>query len=470
MQRFTIEGGRPLVGSVVASGAKNAALPILAASILASEPVTIARVPRLTDVATMLRLLESLGARHSTISLGTTAGLPSSALTIDARSLTSTAPAQRFVQRMRASFCVLGPLLARHGHARVPLPGGCRIGPRPVDLHLRGLAALGADIRVVDGLVIARAPRLRGARLSLVGPHGSTVTGTANVLCAAVLARGTTIIQGAAIEPEITDLVRFLNSLGARIDGLGTATLEIHGVEQLGGGSHELIADRIEAATLLAAGLITAGRVTVECIEPAHLTALLEVFADMGAVVDVAADRVTVSRRGRLRPSHVTARPYPGVPTDMQAQLMALASLADGTSHIADAVFRERFRHVPQLRRLGAQLEKGTGIISVPRLTALGATAGLPSSASIGRTSPDHSGITIRGVAQLRGTRVVASDLRASAALVLVALAAHGTTHVERLHHLDRGYEGLEQKLRSLGATIRRETSSDLLVAAGRLN
>ena len=466
MQRFTIEGGRPFVGSVVASGAKNAALPILAASILASEPITLARVPRLTDVATMLRLLESLGAhiekgtgiisvRSATnaghrgaemipvpfsVTMGATAGLPSSAVTIDARSLTGTAPAERFVQRMRASFCVLGPLLARHGHARVPLPGGCRIGPRPVDLHLRGLAALGADIRVVDGLVIARAPRLRGARLSLVGPHGPTVTGTANVLCAATLARGTTIINGAAIEPEIADLGRFLNTLGARIDGLGTDTLEVRGVEQLGGGAHELIADRIEAATLLAAGLITAGRVTVECIDPTHLTALLEVFAQMGADVDVAADRVTISRSDRLRPINVTARPYPGVPTDMQAQLMALATLADGTSHIADAVFRERFRHVTQLRRLGARIEQCCDDVS------------------------------IRGVAQLHGARVVASDLRASAALVLAALAAEGVTHVERLHHLDRGYERLEQKLRSLGATICRESSRDLLVAAGRLN
>ncbi len=527
MQRFTIIGGRPLIGSVVASGAKNAALPILAASILASEPVTIARLPRLTDVTTMLRLLESLGARvisgtgvvsprtmtwvarplaagsrsdkkpsgldaadkltrheqllvasppdceqsghpgHDHLSIpGATAGLPSSAVTIDTRLITSTAPAERFVQRMRASFCVLGPLLARHGRAMVPLPGGCRIGPRPVDLHLRGLAALGADLRVVDGLVIARAPRLRGARLSLAGPHGPTVTGTANVLCAATLARGTTIIEGAAIEPEIVDLGRFLNTLGARIDGLGTATLEVRGVEQFGGGSHELIADRIEAATLLAAGLITAGRVTVERVEPAHLSAVLEVFAEMGADVEVAADRVTVSRRDdscsekshqdhahrrRLRPIDVTARPYPGVPTDMQAQLMALAAVAAGTSTIADAVFGERFRHVPQLRRLGAQLEKGTGIISDPR--SMVGVADWPEMIPV----PFSEGITIHGVPQLHGTRVVASDLRASAALVLAALAAHGTTHVERLHHLDRGYEGLEQKLRSLGATIVRQ-------------
>jgi UDP-N-acetylglucosamine 1-carboxyvinyltransferase len=402
-------------------------------------------------------------------------------VTIDARPLASTAPTERFVQRMRASFCVLGPLLARHGRARVPLPGGCRIGPRPVDLHLKGLTALGADIRVVDGLVIARAARLRGARLSLVGPHGPTVTGTANVLCAATLARGTTIVEGAAIEPEIVDLARFLNSLGARIEGLGTPTLEIRGVDQLGGARHELIADRIEAATLLAAGLITAGRVTVERIDPAHLTAVLEVFADMGADVDVAADRVTVSRydhsghdpshSARLRPIDVTARPYPGVPTDMQAQLMALAAVADGTSTVADAVFGERFRHVPQLRRMGARLDSGTGVAS--RRTSFdspGATAGLPSSVSLEPALVHDGGITIRGVAQLRGARVVASDLRASAALVLAALAARGTTHVERLHHLDRGYEGLEQKLRSLGATIRRESSRDLLVAAGRLN
>ena len=489
MQRFTIIGGRPLIGSVVASGAKNAALPILAASILASEPVTLSRVPRLTDVTTMLRLLESLGAgistgagvvsrsesrkekgtgiisaaQHLTCGAKSTEMIPVPfSVAIDTRLITSTAPAERFVQRMRASFCVLGPLLARHGRARVPLPGGCRIGPRPVDLHLHGLAALGADLHVVDGLVIARAARLRGARLSLAGSHGPTVTGTANVLCAATLARGTTIIEGAAIEPEIVDLGRFLNTLGARIEGLGTATLEVRGVEQLGGGSHELIADRIEAATLLAAGLITAGCVTVECIEPAHLTAVLDVFAEMGADVDVAADRVTVSRRddsgsershhdhtqcSRLRPIDVTARPYPGVPTDMQAQLMALAAVADGTSTIADAVFRERFRHVPQLRRLGARIEKGTGIISdqsaSPTVDRRAEMIPVP--------------FSIHGVPQLHGSRVVASDLRASAALVLAALAAQGTTHVERLHHLDRGYEGLEQKLRSLGATIVRQ-------------
>ena len=438
MQRFTIQGGRPLVGSVTASGAKNAALPILAATILAGEPVTIARVPQLTDVHTMLRLLKSLGARQTTIPSGATAGLPSSAITVDARSLNGSAPPERFVRRMRASFCVLGPLLARHGRAMVPLPGGCRIGPRPVDLHLRGLAALGADIRVVDGLVIARAARLRGARQSLIGPHGPTVTGTANVLCAAVLARGTTIIEGAAIEPEITDLVRFLNSLGARIDGAGTATFEIRGVEQLGGARHELIADRIEAGTLLAAGLATGGRVTVEHVEPAHLAAVLEVLSAMGADVSIAADNVTVASRGRLRPINFTARPYPGVPTDLQAQLMALAALADGTSQITDAVFPERFGHVRQLRRLGAQLAQCA------------------------------NGVTIRGAQRLHGSRVLATDLRASAALVLAALAARGTSHVERLQHLDRGYERLEEKLRTLGADIRREAipSRDVLLAA----
>ncbi|MBX9790956.1 MAG: UDP-N-acetylglucosamine 1-carboxyvinyltransferase [Pirellulales bacterium] len=438
MQQFTIIGGRPLVGSVAASGAKNAALPILAASILASEPVTVSRMPRVTDVYTMLRLLQSLGAPQSTISACATAGLSDSAVTIDPRTLTRAAPAARYVRRMRASFCVLGPLLARHGRAVVPLPGGCRIGPRPVDLHLRGLAALGADIRVVDGLVIARAARLRGARVSLIGPHGPTVTGTANVLCAAVLARGATIIEGAAIEPEITDLVRFLNSLGARIDGAGTAMLEIRGVEQLGGARHELIADRIEAGTLLAAGLATCGRVTVERIDPNHLSAVLEAFARMGAEIEVSVDRVTVSRRGRIHPINFTARPYPGVPTDLQAQLMALAVLADGTSQIADSVFPERFAHVQQLRRMGAQ------------------------------STQRANGVTIRGVQQLHGARVVASDLRASAALVLSALAARGTSHVERLHHLDRGYERLEDKLWSLGANIRRESipSRDVLLAA----
>jgi UDP-N-acetylglucosamine 1-carboxyvinyltransferase len=298
----------------------------------------------------------------------------------------------------------------------------------PVDLHLRGLAALGAEIRVVDGLVIGRANRLRGARVLMTGPNGSTVTGTANLLCAATLARGTTEIRGAAIEPEIVDLGRFLKSLGARIAGLGTPTIEVRGVEQLRGGTHELIADRIEAATLLAAGLATGGQVTVERVEPDHLTSVLQVFDDMGGDIDVAVDRVTASRRGRLRPVDITALPYPGVPTDMQAQLMALTALAEGTSRIADAVFPERFHHARQLQRLGACLERGTG------------------------------STVVRGVGQFRGARVVASDLRASAALVLAGLAGRGVTRVERLHHLDRGYEDLEAKLRLLGASIQRDS------------
>ncbi|MGD9647541.1 MAG: UDP-N-acetylglucosamine 1-carboxyvinyltransferase [Pirellulales bacterium] len=402
MQRLKIHGGRPLLGSVVASGSKNAALPILAASILASEPVTVTRLPRLSDVATMLRLLRSLGVRVDSgtgvVSRSASAGsdkdsrrrtpvpfapemipVPFS-VSIDPRTLASAAPPQHFVRRMRASFCVLGPLLARRGRAAVALPGGCRIGPRPVDLHLRGLAALGAEIQVVDGLVIARANRLRGARVSLTGPHGSTVTGTANVLCAAVLARGTTVIEGAATEPEIVDLGGFLQSLGARIEGLGTATIAVCGVDQLSGGTHELIADRIEAATLLAAGLATGGQVTVECVVPEHLAAVLEVFADLGAAIEVADDRVTVERRGPLRPATLTALPYPGVPTDMQAQLTTLAALANGTSRIADAVFPERFHHVRQLRRMRADID----------------------------LSP--AGAVVRGVGSLCGARVDAGD------------------------------------------------------------
>ena len=327
---------------------------------------------------------------------------------------------------MRASFCVLGPLLARRGRAVVPLPGGCNIGHRPVDLHLKGLAALGADIHLEHGYVMAAARRLAGATIHLGGPNGPTVTGTANVLSAAVLARGVTIIHGAAVEPEIVDLGEFLIALGSRIEGLGTPTLRIVGVDQLGGTTHPLIPDRIEAATLLMAAAITGGSTTIVGIVPEHLTSVLTMLNAAGAEVAVGPGRVSIAATGRLRAVDVVAQPYPGLPTDVQAQWTALMSVADGTTTVRDRVFPGRMLHVAELNRLGAKI------------------------------TCDGRAATIQGVPCLSGARVTARDLRASAALVLAGLAAKGRTAVDHVHHLDRGYQRLDWKLRQLGACIER--------------
>jgi UDP-N-acetylglucosamine 1-carboxyvinyltransferase len=436
MDVLRITGGRPLCGSVAVGGAKNAVLPIMAAALLADEPITLAAAPDLTDVATMASLLDRLGVHCER--KGSQLGIQ----TIDRRPVR--APYDT-VRRMRASFCVLGPLLSRRGRAVVALPGGCRIGARGVDLHLRGLAALGADIRVERGYVVAQARRLQGARISMTGPRGPTVTGTANLLAAATLAKGETVLCGAALEPEVVDLGNFLNTLGARIEGLGSSTLRIVGVEQLGGGDYRVIPDRIEAATLLIAGVITGGSIRVTGVVPAHLESVLSVLRIAGATIEVGPDWVAAKSSGRLRPIRLAAEPYPGVPTDVQAQFTALAATASGTSHIADQVFPERFAHVRQLARLGARMRLAEGRVAV------------------------------RGVPQLHGADVVASDLRATAALVLAGLAANGTTTVHQFEHLDRGYEGLERKLRQLGADIERlpfNKRCELLVRrrAARLN
>lgn len=418
MDAFSITGGVPLSGTVTASGAKNAALPIMAAAILASEPVRLARVPQLADVDTMSLLLGHLG-----VEVAYRGGGEIEIRTVDAQPIRA---ADHLVRRMRASFCVLGPLLARRGRAVVPLPGGCRIGDRPVDLHLKGLAALGAELRIEQGRVIARARRLRGARIDLLGPRGPTVTGTANVMSAAVVAEGVTIIEGAAREPEIVDLGRFLGTLGARIEGLGTSTLVISGVRELGGGTHRVIADRIEAGTLLLAATITRGTITIESVEPQHLSCALAALAETGAQITASGASISLSAPDRPRPLNLMASPHPGLPTDLQSQFMALLALAEGRSQLGDAVFPERFRHAVELRRMGARIH---------------------------RRGPS---VFLRGVDQLQGAAVTASDLRASAALVLAGLAARGRTLVRRIHHLDRGYEQLEVKLRSLGARIDR--------------
>ena len=424
MDALYIRGGKPLHGTVAVSGSKNAALPIMAASILADEPVTLRRIPDLTDVNVLALLLGHLGIEGKRDRDGVWNLAPR-----DSSPDLCTAP-YRLVRRMRASFCVLGPLLARRGRAIVALPGGCQIGSRPVDLHLRGLAALGADITLKRSYVVARAKRLRGARISLLGPNGPTVTGTANVMSAAVLARGQTIITDAAREPEIVDLGNFLISLGAKIDGLGTSLLEINGVEQLGGADYGVIPDRIETATLIVATAITRGSIIVTSVEPGHLSAVLKVLGRAGVELMATNETISVTSLRRIGPIKIIAGPYPGIPTDVQAQLTALATVGSAPSRIADEVFPERFRHVAELRRLGANVVVRDGVAAV---------------------SP---------VARLSGAEVMANDLRASAALALAGLAARGTTIIRGVHHLDRGYERLEAKLRHLGADVWRGGAS----------
>ncbi|HEX4144088.1 MAG TPA: UDP-N-acetylglucosamine 1-carboxyvinyltransferase [Pirellulales bacterium] len=442
MDCFRIDGPVALAGSVAAAGSKNAALPILAASLLAERPVELRRVPRLGDVAVMLRVLACLGAEISpwyhpngtdSAALGSVDLNAGNALAVTVPDDGPVEVPSRLARAMRASFCVLGPLLARRGRAVVPLPGGCRIGPRPIDLHLAGLTALGADLSIERDRVVARAGRLRGATVDLSGPHGSTVTGTANILSAATRARGKTVILGAACEPEIVDLGRFLQSLGARIEGLGSPVIEISGVDRLVGAHHTITADRIEAATLLLAGAIT-GRfstsaestVRVTDVAPGDLTPVLAALRAVGFDVAQGVDWVAIRSAGRPLPARLVTAPHPGLPTDVQAQFTALLALAVGRSTVRDDIFPQRFRHVAQLRRFG-------GGIAVQAGTA-----------------------TIDGCRSLHAATVVASDLRASSALVLAALAAEGRSTVRRIDHLDRGYESLDVKLRSLGARIER--------------
>lgn len=340
----------------------------------------------------------------------------------------------RLVRRMRASFCVLGPLLARRGRARVALPGGCNIGHRPVDLHLRGLSALGADIRIERGYVVARARQLCGTRINMTGPCGPSVTGTANVLCAATLARGTTVIDGAAREPEIVDLAAFLTQLGARIEGAGTPTIAIHGVRQLGGARHRVIPDRIEAATLLLAGAITGGTVRVKEVEPAHLGAVLDALWQAGAELDVQPHAISIRATQPLRGVSITAQPYPGFPTDVQPQWMALAAVSNGHALVRDEVFPGRASHIAELVRLGADIQSRCGTVHIN---------GLPRSTRVQKLPATERPLGMK-----------ASDLRAAAALVLAALADHRPTIIRGIKHLERGYEELDAKLGDLNATI----------------
>lgn len=428
MEMFTVQGGAELSGTVRVSGSKNAALPIMAAALAAEGRTELVNVPDLVDVRTLSQLLRTLGAEVTRQTDGS--------LAIENLDEHTVFADYQLVRQMRASICVLGPLLARRGKACVSLPGGCQIGSRPIDLHLKGLAALGADIQVQNGYIIARAKVLRGAHVYLAGPHGSTVTGTCNLLSTAALARGTTIIDAAACEPEVVALATFLNQMGARISGHGTPQVIVEGVEELQGCRFEVIPDRIEAATLLIAAAVTRGSVTLENAVPGHLSAVLEVLQQAGARIESngtsgawtshQSQAVSISATGPLQPLDLTALPYPGVPTDVQAQFMALACTLPGTSIIRDLVFPDRFMHVAELTRMGAQLRRqGSTVIS-------------------------------NGIGRLSGASVMASDLRASAALVLAGLAAEGETIIRRIYHLDRGYEGLEQKLTQLGARVQR--------------
>lgn len=424
MDRLVIHGGRPLAGCVAISGSKNAALPIMAASVLLDGPCRLSRVPELGDVATMSALLESLGVRVENTA--------ADELLLHSQDQSRCRAPYRLVRRMRAGICLLGPLVARRGRGVMPLPGGCRLGDRPIDLHLAGLAALGADIRFEHGAVIASAKRLRGAHVHLRGPRGTTVTGTANLLCAATLAHGATLLTGAAVEPEIVDLGSFLIAAGAKIQGLGTPRIEIQGVESLGPATWSLIPDRIEAATLLLSGCITRGVVSVRDCVPDHFAAVIDALREMGAVVSTCGDQVILDGRHARIPGEFVASAFPGLPTDIQPQLAACLALAEGASAVRDTVFPERAGHVAELNRLGASLQR----------------------------SGDR--VEIRGVRQFSAAPVLAPDLRAGAALVLAGLAARGRTVIGGLRHIDRGYDRLDAKLQALGADITRQPGTAL--------
>lgn len=424
MERFVIEGGNVLKGSVVASGAKNAVLPVLAASIMAKGTTVIHNVPDLQDVKTMSKILQYLGAKVK---------FQKDTVEIDAQSINRFDAPYEFVKTMRASIALLGPMIARFGRARFSLPGGCVIGPRPIDLHIKGLQKLGVDIKIEDGYVVAEARNgLKGNYIFLGGSFGSSVLATANVLCAATLAKGTTVIEFAACEPEISDLANFLVRMGAKIAGIGSPCITVKGVKELKATQYRVIPDRIETGTFLIAGAITGGCVTVEKCQPLHLGAFLDKLAETGIGIQTGKNFITVNGRSRWESTDIVTLPYPGFPTDLQAQMMAFLTLASGVSVITEKVFPERFIHAGELNRFGASI------------------------------SLDGSKAIIKGVKKLFGAKVMASDLRASAALVLAGLAAEGTTYVSRIYHLFRGYQCFEEKLRSLGANIKKEKDTVL--------
>jgi UDP-N-acetylglucosamine 1-carboxyvinyltransferase len=419
MDKILIHGARPLSGSIKISGSKNSALPILAATLLTRDQCILRRVPDLSDTHYMLQILTYLGADVERAS-GT--------VCVTSDKVNSVAPYD-VVRRMRASVCVIGPLLGRCKEATVSMPGGCVIGDRPIDLHLKGFEALGSAVRVEGGNIKVFAPKLTGAVINLRGKFGPTVLGTDNVMMAAVLAEGTTVIEGAAQEPEVVDLANFLNKMGAKIEGAGSRRLIIEGVPELHGAEHDIIPDRIEAGTFLVAGAICGKGITINRVDPEHVRAVTTALSSCGYKINTTADSISIAPNGASKPIELTTEPYPGFPTDMQAQMCALLTTTEGISVVTENIFPQRYMHVAELKRMGAhvQLEGPTAVI--------------------------------QGVEKLYGAPVMASDLRASAALVLAGLKADGITEVSRVYHIDRGYEHLDEKLRDLGAHIERVKS-----------
>ena len=415
MDKLKITGNGPLNGEITVSGAKNAALPLMCAALLTKDTLRLTNVPMLRDVKTTQKLLQGMGARVLTDNVHE--------FEINCGSLNNTCAPYELVKTMRASILVLGPTLAHFGEAQVSLPGGCAIGSRPVDQHLKGLEAMGAEIVIEHGYVKARAKRLKGARIVM---DMVTVTGTENLLMAAVLADGTTVLENAAMEPEVTDLADCLVKMGARIQGIGTPTLTIEGVERLSGTTHAVVPDRIEAGTFLCAVAMAGGKVVLRRAAPNTMQAVLDKLSEAGAIIEAGDDWIAIDMQQRPRAVDIRTLPYPAFPTDMQAQFMAMNAIAEGSGKVVETIFENRFMHVPELNRMGANI------------SAEGNTA------------------IVKGVAKLSGATVMATDLRASASLVIAGLVADGDTIVERIYHLDRGYENIEQKLGGVGAKIER--------------
>lgn len=418
MDKLIIEGARRLKGEVKVSGAKNACLPILAATLLTDEKCVIKNVPDLGDVKTMIKILRSLGM--NAIKQGST-------ITIIPTSVRNSVTPYELVSTMRASICVLGPLLAKMKKAEVSFPGGCVIGPRPIDLHLKGLRAIGAKIEVKEGYILANGSALRGNHVYLGGHFGSSVLATTNIMMAATLAKGTTVIENAACEPEVVDLANFLKKMGARISGIATHRIEVKGVKRLKGVTHSVIPDRIEAGTFIIAAAITKGDITIKGARADHLTCLIHRLKAAGLAFVIKKDRIRACYKGKLKPLDLTTLPYPGFPTDLQAQMTSLMAVTNGVSIVTEKIYPERFIHLSELSRMGADVKR-EGPIAI-----------------------------ISGVKGLSGAPVMASDLRASAALILAGLVAEGRTQISRIYHLDRGYDNIEKKLSSLGAKIWRE-------------
>lgn len=421
MDKFIIQGGKALTGEVSISGSKNAALPIMVATILSPGKYTLTNIPQLRDIRTMAHLLRIIGVKVD---------FDDNTLHIDTTTADFPEAPYELVKTMRASIYVLGPLLARFQQAKVSLPGGCAWGPRPVDLHIKGIKKLGAELELENGYIVARAPKLSGAHIYL---DVSSVGATANIMMAAVLADGITTIENAAEEPEIVDLGGFLQQMGARIDGLGSNKITIEGMPGLHPTNYKVIPDRIETGTFLLAGLLSGGNIKLKECEPKHLMKVIDKIRETSTALQIEGDEIQLTSPPKIQPVNVTTEVYPGFPTDMQAQWIALMSLADGSAVVTDTIFNDRFTHVPELARLGAQLVQ------------------------------KNNSVFIQGVKALKGAPVMSTDLRASASLVIAALAAEGRSDVHRVYHMDRGYEKIELKLQQLGADIKREDAGDII-------